>query len=122
MEVRRTQLTHLGECLRRPIVWQFVVKVKDDDFHHTFAARTNMTWPEFEELAYEQFTTARVDVILGYRISSEGRQWVMLICEFDWTTALIHMQEKVQMARTQAVTMELKNTVSNGLNLAIGKR
>jgi hypothetical protein len=95
-------------------VWQFlVVVIKGDDFHHTFTANTDMTWAEFQEIAYEQIGAPWEDVIPGYRISSESRHWVMLVCSTDWSIAIDRMREKIQVARTRAVSMELKNTVSN---------
>jgi hypothetical protein len=73
-----------------------------------------MKWPEFLDAAYEQIGTHPTDVILGYRISTESRYWVILVCEMDWSILIDRMREKIQTVRTRAVTMELKNTVSKG--------
>jgi hypothetical protein len=92
-----------------------LVVVKGDGFQHTFTGNTDMKWPDFLEAAYEQIGVPREDVILGYRISTESRYWVVLVCEMDWFILIDRMREKILTARTRAVTMELKNTVSNGL-------
>jgi hypothetical protein len=60
------------------------------------------------------FDKPRDEVLLGYRISRDRRQIILLTCELDWTVALRRVKEKVMVARTCPVTMEVKNMlVSN---------
>jgi len=73
-----------------------------------------MSWPEFEELAGEQFSTLHKDVHLGYQISGEKRTWLPLRCVSDWKTAVKTLQEKAPAARTRPVTMEVTDLVSHG--------
>ncbi|KAH9171138.1 hypothetical protein EDB89DRAFT_1907156 [Lactarius sanguifluus] len=67
-------------------VWRFRVEV-DREVRQTFAAQTDMTWPEFEAEALEWFN-ARED---------------------DWKVAVANVREKALAARTRAVTMEIKD-------------
>ncbi|KAH9038062.1 hypothetical protein EDB85DRAFT_1888122 [Lactarius pseudohatsudake] len=91
-------------------VWQFRVEVDRDQVRQTFAAQTDMTWLEFEAEAFERFNS-RVDedVRLGYRISGGNRTWVPLTCPSDWKGAVAIVREKVLVARTRAVSMEIRD-------------
>ncbi|KAI9442727.1 hypothetical protein H4582DRAFT_2073317 [Lactarius indigo] len=82
-------------------VWQFRVEVDRDQVRQTFAAQTDMTWPDFEAEALERFN-AREDVHLGYRISGGNRTWALV-------------------ARTRAVTMEIKDVSTLGRPKTCGK-
>ncbi|KAH9159797.1 hypothetical protein EDB89DRAFT_2083020 [Lactarius sanguifluus] len=88
-------------------VWRFRVEV-DREVRQTFAAQTDMTWPEFEAEALEWFN-AREDVCLGYRVSGDNRGWISLTCPSDWKVAVANVREKALAARTRAVTMEIKD-------------
>ncbi|KAH9027557.1 hypothetical protein EDB85DRAFT_1892946 [Lactarius pseudohatsudake] len=87
-------------------VWRFRVEVDRDQVRQTFVAQTDMTWPEFEAEAFEQFNS-RVDedVRLGYRVSGGNRTWVSLTCPSDWKEAVANVREKILVARTRAVGM-----------------
>ena len=91
-----------------------MVDVNDNHEKHSLCANTGMGWLEFKDRAVSQFKT-NSDVRLGYRISGSGdsRGITNLGCESDWNDAMTRMKEKVQSARTRAVTMELKNLVSD---------
>jgi hypothetical protein len=83
-EVCRIQL---AECLPlMPPVWEFTVEAHDKQMIHTFVARTDITWLEFCEQAYERFNACREDVQLGYRVGSG--KLTKLTEEAHWETAL----------------------------------
>ncbi|KAH9165742.1 hypothetical protein EDB89DRAFT_1911169 [Lactarius sanguifluus] len=88
-------------------IWRFRVEV-DREVRQTFAAQTDMTWPEFEAEVLEWFN-AREDVRLGYRVSGDNRGWISLTCPSDWKVAIANVREKALAARTRAVTMEIKD-------------
>ena len=91
-----------------------MVDVNDNHEKHTFCANTGMGWLEFKDRALSQFKTNDY-IRLGYRISGSGdfRGIADLGCQSDWMDAMTRMKEKVLSARTRAVTMELKNMVSD---------
>ncbi|KAH9024084.1 hypothetical protein EDB84DRAFT_1564538 [Lactarius hengduanensis] len=89
-------------------VWQFRVEVDRGQIKQTFAAQTDLTWPEFEAKALEQFN-GHEDVRLGYQVSGGNRTWVSLTCPSDWRVAVANVQEKALVARTRAVAMEIKD-------------
>jgi hypothetical protein len=81
----------------------------NSDHIHTFTVETSIPWHDFVEKACGYFNKRRDEVILGYRISRDRRRMVLLTCELDWKTALRRVKDKVVVARTCAVTMEIKN-------------
>ncbi|KAI9447828.1 hypothetical protein H4582DRAFT_2068416 [Lactarius indigo] len=101
-------------------VWQFRVEVDRDQVRQTFAAQTDMTWPDFEAEALERFN-AHEDVRLGYRVSGGNRTWVSLTCPSDWKVAVATVQEKALVARTRTVTMEIKDVSMLGQLKTCGK-
>ena len=91
-----------------------MVDVNDNHKKHTFCANTGMGWLEFKDRALSQFKTNDY-ICLGYHISGSGDfcRIVDLGCQSNWMDAMTRIKEKVLSARTHAVTMELKNMVSN---------
>ncbi|KAH9027073.1 hypothetical protein EDB85DRAFT_2148745 [Lactarius pseudohatsudake] len=89
-------------------VWQFRVEVDRGQIKQTFAAQTDLTWPEFKAKALEQFNGHK-DVRLGYRVSGGNWTWVSLTCPSDWRVAVANVQEKALVAQTHAVAMEIKD-------------
>ncbi|KAH9040366.1 hypothetical protein EDB85DRAFT_1886896 [Lactarius pseudohatsudake] len=60
--------------------------------------------------AFEQFNShVDEDVHLGYRVSGGNQTWVSLTCPSDWKEAVANVQEKILVARTCAVSMEIKD-------------
>ena len=96
------------------LVWQFVVDVTNDRMRNTFIAQTNMTWDNFTEKVYQCIDKPHDDVHMVYRISGDPHVMAYLNCEYEWNTVLHSMREKVQAARTRAVSLEVKNMVSGG--------
>ena len=91
-----------------------MVDVNDNHKKHSFCANTGMGWLVFKDRAVSQFKTNN-DVHLGYCISSSGdfHRISNLGCKSNWNDAMMWMKEKVQSAQSHAVTMELKNMVSD---------
>lgn len=88
--------------------------VVDGDHIHTFTVKTDIPWLDFNEKACGYFNKHREEIILGYRISRDRRRVALLNCELDWNAALRRVKERVIVARTCPVTMEIKNMmVSN---------
>ncbi|KAH9162263.1 hypothetical protein EDB89DRAFT_2079847 [Lactarius sanguifluus] len=87
-------------------VWEFLVEVDGVQLRQTFTAQTDMSWQEFEKQARKRFETDK-DLRLGYRISVGKRTWVPLTSEPEWQAAITSLEEKVLVARTRAVAMEL---------------
>ena len=80
---------------------------------HTFSAHTDMNWSELVERVHPYFRGLRGNICLGYRISGDGRRiTTSLTCDFDWNQAMCRMREKIRVARTRRVNMEIENTVS----------
>lgn len=77
-----------------------------------FTARTDMTWVDFKNGVIARLDAQ--DIRLNYRIWGDARAWLSLVCEVDLTAAVTHIGEKALSARTWAVSMEIKNAVSNG--------
>ena len=94
-------------------VWQFTVEVKDAHIKRMFQARTDMTWQDFSEIAYERFRKPRDDVLIGYKIAGDAGGVTELTSEPEWNNAIIRVMEKINTARTRAVAMEIRNMVSH---------
>jgi hypothetical protein len=93
-------------------VWELMVYINEDSVRRTFSARTNMTWEDFVSMAKKQFDRSHDEVRLGYCVSGGARTMSDLTCESHWDMALVHIRERIQAARTRAVTMEIKDLVS----------
>ncbi|KAH9175512.1 hypothetical protein EDB89DRAFT_1903973 [Lactarius sanguifluus] len=101
----------LRSCQRKTIrtnkfVREFLVEVDGVQLRQTFTAQTDMSWQEFEKQACKRFETDK-DLCLGYRISVGKRTWVPLTSEPEWQAAITSLEEKVLVACTRAVAMEL---------------
>ncbi|KAH9008119.1 hypothetical protein EDB84DRAFT_1447145, partial [Lactarius hengduanensis] len=83
-------------------VWRFRVEVDRDQVRQTFVAQTDMTWPEFEAEAFEQFNLA----VSGQRWESDlGVSHLPIGLE----RGVANVREKILVARTRAVSMEIKD-------------
>jgi hypothetical protein len=94
------------------VVWQFFIDVVKDRVRHTFSAHTNMTWSELIKRVHPYLEQLRISIRLGYCISGSSRTPASLTCELDWDQALCRVREKIAVARTRTVTMEIINLVS----------
>ncbi|KAF8480490.1 hypothetical protein DFH94DRAFT_692812 [Russula ochroleuca] len=92
-------------------VWQFFIDVVKDRVRHTFSAHTNMTWSELIKRVHPYLEQLRISIRLGYCISGSSRTPASLTCELDWDQALCRVREKIAVARTRTVTMEIINLV-----------
>lgn len=90
-----------------------MVEVNDAATKRKFQARTNMSWQEFADIAYDRFRKPRADVLIGYKFVGDSGGVIELTSELEWNNAIIRMKEKIKSARTRSVTMELRNMVSN---------
>ena len=90
-----------------------MVEVNDAATKRKFQARTNMSWQEFADIAYDRFRKPRDDVLIGYKFVGDTGGVIELTSELEWNNAMIRMKEKIRSARTRSVTMELRNMVSN---------
>jgi hypothetical protein len=96
-------------------VWQFLVNIIDERVKHSFSVQTNTAWRDFVDMAHQHIDKPRSDVRLGYRISGDTRAMSYLASEYDWDMLLRHVRERVVVARTRAVMVDVKNMVSNWL-------
>ena len=89
----------------------FDVDVFEDHNKRTFTARTDDTWRDFKDQVIARLDS--VNIHLVFRLSVDRRAWSELGCEADFTAALTRLRERVLVARTRAVSMEIKNQVSD---------
>ena len=90
-----------------------MVEVNDAPVKRKFQARTDMSWQEFADIAYDRFKKPRDDILIGYKFVGDPGGVTELTSEPEWNSAMIRMKEKIRSARTRSVTMELRNMVSD---------
>ena len=93
------------------------MEVIDNRVKHAFAARTDVSWLNFQDEVLQHFTRQHDDVSIGYRFGGEAGPVSPVDCEADWKNAIGRLQDKLLGARTRAVSMEVKNLVSNMIQL-----
>jgi hypothetical protein len=101
-------------------VWEFIVEVHSNHVKQTFRARTDMSWQDFAALAYDRFDKPRKEIELGYKLNGESGM-SDLTCESEWNDAIICVKAKIVAALRRAVTMDVKNMVSD-VNLLNNER
>ena len=89
------------------------MEVIDDRVKHGFAARTDMSWLDFQDEVLQHFAGRLDEVSIGYRFGGEAGPVSPVDCEADWKNAIARLRDKLLGARTRAVSMEVKNLVSN---------
>ena len=90
-----------------------MVEVNDTHIKRKFQARTDMSWQEFADIAYDWFRKDRDEVLMGYKFVGDSGGVTELASESEWKNAMVRMKEKIRSARTRSVTMELRNMVSD---------
>jgi hypothetical protein len=95
-------------------VWSFEVAVLEDDDRRTFMARSDDDWTSVNNQVLARLDS--MEVRLVFRLNVGTRTWSALTCEADWISALARVRERAATARTRAVSMEVKNLVSNVLS------
>lgn len=91
--------------------------VYDDHTIRNFTSQTNMSWRDCRERVLACLDSSSEEVRLQYWINSGPHGWMDLACEVDWKAAVDAVAEKAPAARTRAVSMEVKDVVSNELSL-----
>jgi hypothetical protein len=88
------------------------VEVIDNNIKHALDAQTDMKWVDFVDKVHDQFGKPHAKVQLVYRIGDSG---VMsyLAHKDDWDKAMEQLRGRIKAARTRAVSMEVKNMVSD---------
>ena len=89
-----------------------MVEIKDAHVKQKFHARTDMSWQEFADVAYDRFRKDRDEVLMGYKLVGESGGVTELDSEAEWNNAMIRMKEKIKSARTRSASMEIRNMVS----------
>ena len=89
------------------------MEVIDDCVKHTFAAQSVMSWLDFQDKVLEHFTRWHDDVSIGYWFGGEAGPVSPVDCEADWKITMAQLQDKLLGAQMHAVSMEVKNLVSN---------
>ena len=89
------------------------MEVIDDRVKHTFAAQSDMSWLNFQDDVLEHFTRQHDDVSIGYWFGGEAGPVLPVDCEADWKITIAWLQDKLLGAQMCAVSMEVKNLVSN---------
>ena len=93
------------------------MEVIDNHIKHAFAARTDVSWLDFQDEVLQHFTRRHDDVSIGYWFGGEAGPVLPVDCEADRKNAIGRLQDKLLGARTHAVSMEVKNLVSNMIQL-----
>ena len=94
-------------------VWLFDVEIYEGNRKRTFVAKTDMTWKDFKDRVVARLD--EIEVRLTYRLNVDARAWLDLSCEADLTFALTRVAAKALVACKRAVSMDVKNEVSNVL-------
>ena len=89
-----------------------MVQVNDAHIKRMFQAKTDMSWEDFSDIAYDQFRKPRNNVLMGYKIAGDSGGVTELTSELEWDNTIVCMIEKIKSACTHAVAMELRNLVS----------
>ena len=89
------------------------MEVIDNHIKHAFAAQTDMSWLDFQDEVLQHFTRWHDDISIGYWFGGDAGPVSPIDCEADWKNAIGQMQDKLLGAQTHAVSMEVKNLVSN---------
>ena len=66
----------------------------------------------FSDIVYDCFRKPCDYILMWYKFAGEPGGVTELTSELEWNCVIIHVTEKIKTARTHAVTMELKNMVS----------
>ena len=90
-----------------------MVEVNDASVKRKFQARTDLSWQDFAEMAYDCFRKPRNEVLMGYKFIGDAGGVTELTSEKEWNNGMIRIKEKIKSARTRSVTMELRNMVSD---------
>lgn len=78
----------------------------------TFMARTDDNWTDFNNQVHARLDSMEVQLV--FRLNVGTRTWSALNREADLTSALVRVRERAATAHTRAVSMEIKNLVSDG--------
>ena len=97
-------------------MWQFVVEVIDKNLKQMFDAQTDMEWLEFQDKVHSRLDKPHSNVQLVYRIGETGAM-SYLANESDWDIAMCQLRGKIRAARTRPVLMEIRNVVSDILEM-----
>ena len=89
-----------------------MVEVNDAHVKKKFHARTDMSWQDFTDIAYDRFRKGCDEVLMGYKLAGESSGVTELASEVEWKNAMICMEEKIKSTHTCSVTMEIRNMVS----------
>ena len=73
-----------------------------------------MNWKDFKDHVVMRLDAMQVR--LRYRVNVDTRAWQALSCEADLKTALSDVAKKAPSRRTRAISMDVKNEVSNGFH------
>ena len=72
-----------------------------------------MSWLDFQDEVLQHFAGWLDDVSIGYQFGGEAGPVMPVDCEANWKNAIAQLQDKLLGAWTCAVSMEVKNLVSN---------
>ena len=76
-----------------------------------------MSWLNLQDNVHQHFTRQHDDVSIGYRFGGDAGPVLPVYCEGNWKNAIAQLQDKLLGARMRAVSMEVKNLVSNNTHL-----
>jgi len=94
------------------------VEINKDATKRTYKARTDEEWKGFKAQVLARFDA--VEVHLHYQINADTNTWLDLTCKSDFDATMHCVREKVLVAWTRVVSMEVKNVVSNDFFLTNG--
>ena len=89
-----------------------MVEVIDNNIKHSFDAWTNMEWVDILDEVHNHFGRPRAEVQLVYRFGDTGVM-LYLADKSDWDKAMCQLRGRIKAAWTRAVSMEIRNIVSN---------
>jgi hypothetical protein len=97
------------------VVWLFEVAVLENDSKSTFMATTDDMWFDFHNRVLARLDSMTVSLV--FRLNVGTRAWSAFAGEADYDPALVQVRERALVARTRAVSMEVRNLVSNKLSV-----
>jgi len=97
------------------VVWLFEVSVLENERTSMFMATTNDIWLNFHDQILARLDSMTVNLV--FRLNVGTRAWSPLTGEADYNPVLVHVRGRAFVARSRAVSMQVKNLVSNKLSV-----
>ena len=77
---------------------------------------TDMNWKDFKDCGIARLELDMMEVRLRYHINVDTHAWQALSCKVDLKTALSDVAKKAPSHCTWAISMDVKNEVSNKIH------